>query len=150
MAGVSGASPEGGLEPTVGRRRRLVGLRRPGGHQLNVPGWPITGTVDGIGTAPPSQHGAASQAGAQAGSQAGAAGAEHGADCPPAHGDRNSMNDGRRQPPAPPRQLLQPGAAARVKTAIARHIARAMMSTSTATDGAGEAGPHLRRRHRRR
>ncbi|MFM8709286.1 MAG: hypothetical protein ACKOHK_14700, partial [Planctomycetia bacterium] len=30
---------------------------------------------------------------------------------PPRHGERNSMNDGRRQLFAPPKQLLQPGAA---------------------------------------
>lgn len=80
---------------------------------------------------PPSQQGAAdSHAGAQAGSHAGAqagAGAAHGA----AMGggephERNSMNDGRRQLEPPPRQLLQPGAAARLATAIARHNARAM------------------------
>jgi hypothetical protein len=42
------------------------------------------------------------------------------------------MNDGRRQLLAPPKQLLQPGAAAKLRTAIARHIARAMMRFSTA------------------
>jgi len=88
---------------------------------------------------PPSQQGDAEpQAGPQAGSQAGAqAGPQSGAGA--AHGvaagapqDRNSMNDGRRQLLAPPKQLLQPGAAAKLRTAIARHIARAMMRFSTA------------------
>jgi hypothetical protein len=105
--------------------------------QLNVPGWPTTGA--GIDMPPPpSQQGVAapqppSQAGAQAGSQAGAqagAGAAHGAAADPQ--ERNSMNDGRRQLLAPPKQLLQPGAAARLRTASARHIARAMMRFSTA------------------
>ncbi|MFM8734766.1 MAG: hypothetical protein ACKOC8_06185 [Pirellulales bacterium] len=46
------------------------------------------------------------------------------------------MNDGRRQLPKLPMQLLQPGAAARLTTAIARHITRVMLTPST-TDGRG-------------
>ena len=88
---------------------------------------------------PPSQQGDAEpQAGPQAGSQAGAqvgpqagAGAAHGV-AAGAPQDRNSMNDGLRQLLAPPKQLLQPGAAAKLRTAIARHIVRAMMRFSTA------------------
>jgi hypothetical protein len=80
---------------------------------------------------PPSQHGAAdSQAGPQAGSHAGAqtgAGAAHGAAAGEPH-ERNSMNDGRRQ--LLPKQLLHPGAAARLVTTSARHIARVMTGFS--------------------
>ena len=97
---------------------------------------------------PPSQHGAAdSQAGPQAGSHAGAqagAGAAHGAGAGDPH-ERNSMNDGRRQL-LPPKQLLHPGAAARLVTTSARHIARVMTDFSSSTDGAGGLGPRVRRR----
>jgi len=84
--------------------------------------------------APPSQQGAAcSQAGPQAGSHAGAqTGAAHGSGRDPPQGERNSMNEGRRQLLALPKQLLQPGAAARLNTVIARHTARVMMRFSTA------------------
>jgi hypothetical protein len=82
---------------------------------------------------PPSQHGADdSQAGPQAGSHAGAqagAGAAHGAAAGDPH-ERNSMNDGRRQLLLP-KQLLQPGAAARLATTSARHIARVMTGFSS-------------------
>ena len=91
---------------------------------------------------PPSQHGAAdSQAGPHAGSQAGAhtgAGAAHGAGVEP-H-DRNSMNDGRRQ--LLPMQLLHPGAAARLATAITRHNARVMSKVSHSTQTGQAGGSH--------
>jgi hypothetical protein len=112
--------------------------------QLKVPGWPIIGAPAGTDMPPPpSQHGAAdSQAGPHAGSQAGAqagahtgAGAAHGAGVEP-H-DRNSMNDGRRQ--LLPMQLLHPGAAARLATAITRHNARVMSKVSHSTQ-TGQAG----------
>ena len=84
---------------------------------------------------PPSQQGAAdSQAGPQAGSHAGAhtgAGAAHGAATGAGEPhERNSMNDGRRQL-LPPKQLLQPGAAARLATTSVRHIARVMTGFSS-------------------
>lgn len=81
-----------------------------------------------IGMPPSSQHGAGGQAGPH-GSQAGAIGGGQGSDRPP-HGERNSMNDGRRQLP-PPKQLLQPGAAARADRAIARQMNRDMTSFSS-------------------
>ncbi len=90
---------------------------------------------------PPSQQGAA---GPQAGSHAGAhtgAGAPQGAGCGDPH-ERNSMNEGRRQLLPPPMQLLQPGAAARLTTAITRHNARAMGLISD-TDQTGQAGGSL-------
>jgi hypothetical protein len=43
------------------------------------------------------------------------------------HGERNSMNDGRRQLFEPPKQLLQPGAAARLPRTSTRHTLRDMM-----------------------
>jgi hypothetical protein len=46
-------------------------------------------------------------------------------------GERNSMNDGRRQLFALPKQLLQPGAAARLLRAITRHRERHMIGIST-------------------
>jgi hypothetical protein len=124
LAGKSGASPEG--RPN-----------RPVIDQLNVPGSTMTGADDGDIMPPPSPH--EPQAGPQAGScigapQAGwqgwACGAAQGA-APPAHGERNSMNDGRRQLFAPPKQLLQPGAAARLPRAITRQRVRHMIGIST-------------------
>jgi len=101
-------------------------------RQLKVPGWPMIGAPPTGVPMPPSQHGADdSQAGPQAGSHAGAqagAGAAHGADAGDPH-ERNSMNDGRRQ--LLPKQLLQPGAAARLATTSVRHIARVMTGFSS-------------------
>jgi len=110
LAGASGASPEG--------RKAVV--------QLNVPGSETTGIEVGADiTAPPSsQHGAEPQAGAQ-GSQTGA---PHGSACR-RHGERNSMNDWR---PRPPKQLLHPGAAARLPRTSARHTPRVMIVSSVA------------------
>jgi len=113
-----------------------------GGGQLNVPGWPMTG-ADIDPPMPPSQQGAAdSQAGPQAGSHTGAhagAGAAHGAAAGDPH-ERNSMNDGRRQLLPPPRQLLQPGAAARLSTAVASTKARVMTRSPSAEPKGQAAG----------
>lgn len=90
---------------------------------------------------PPSQQGAAcSHAGSQEGAHAGAqAGAAHGAGAGGGDPhDRNSMNDGRRQLLKLPMQLLQPGAAARLSSAIDRHNARAIGSSpERVADGKG-------------
>lgn len=124
LAGKSGASPEG--RPN-----------RPVIDQLNVPGSTMIGADGDDIIPPPSPH--EPQAGPHAGScigapQAGwqgwACGAAQGA-APPAQGERNSMNDGRRQLFAPPKQLLQPGAAARLPRAITRHRVRHMIGIST-------------------
>ena len=56
------------------------------------------------------------------------------------------MNDGRRQL-APPKQLLQPGAAARPAITSARHTTRVITHTPLL---AGQAGPGRERRRRRR
>ena len=132
LAGKSGASPEGRTIQTA------VG-------QLKVPGSTMTGAEDGADIMPPpSPHDP--QAGPQAGSCIGApqagwqgwgwgCGAAQGA-APPPQGERNSMNDGRRQLFAPPKQLLQPGAAARLPRAITRHRVRHMIGIST-TAGPG-------------
>jgi hypothetical protein len=133
LAGKSGASPEGRSITAVG--------------QLKVPGSTMTGAEDGADIMPPpSPH--EPQAGPQAGPHAGscigapqagwqgwACGAAQGA-APPAQGERNSMNDGRRQLFAPPKQLLQPGAAARLPRTITRHRVRHMVGIST-TVGSG-------------
>jgi hypothetical protein len=126
VAGKSGASPGG-------RESRVPGRI----DQLNVPCWVTTGADAGADiTAPPSSQQAppagAPQAGPQAGSQTGA---WHGSDCLP-QGERNSMNEGRRQL-EPPKQLLQPGAAARAARAIARHMERVMTCSPTAGGGDG-------------
>jgi hypothetical protein len=115
VAGESGASP-GGRKP---RGAKQV-------DQLNVPCSVTTGVETGADiTAPPSSQHAppvgAPHAGPQAGSQTGA---WHGSACLP-QGERNSMNEGRRQL-EPPKQLLQPGAAARAARAIARQMERVM------------------------
>ena len=124
LAGKSGASPEGRTN-------------RPVLDQLNVPGSTMIGADGDDIMPPPSPH--EPQAGPHAGScigapQAGwqgwACGAAQGA-APPAHGERNSMNDGRRQLFAPPKQLLHPGAAARLPRAITRHRVRHMIGIST-------------------
>jgi len=130
LAGKSGTSPEGRTIQTA------VG-------QLNVPGSTITGAEEGADIMPPpSPH--EPQAGPHAGSCIGApqagwqgwgCGAAQGA-APPPQGERNSMNDGRRQLFAPPKQLLQPGAAARLPRAITRHRVRHMIGIST-TVGSG-------------
>ena len=97
----------------------------------------MTGAEEGDEITPPSsQHGAADWQGSQAGAQAGApqGGAAIGAAiwARDEHGERNSMNDGRRQELNPPKQLLQPGAAARLPRTSVRHRKRDMMSFSTA------------------
>ena len=130
LAGKSGASPEGRTIQTA------VG-------QLKVPGSTMTGAEDGDDIMPPpSPH--EPQAGPHAGSCIGTPQAGwHGCGCgaaqgaaPPAQGERNSMNDGRRQLFAPPKQLLQPGAAARLPRTITRHRVRHMIGIST-TAGPG-------------
>ena len=83
---------------------------------------------------PSSQHGETDgpQAGApQAGApQAGAIGAPQGAaGAPDEQGERNSINDGRRQLLAPPKQLLHPGAATKLPRIIARHTVRDMFDS---------------------
>ena len=84
-----------------------------------MPGSLTTGVDEGawITVPPPSQQGAGAAAGPQAGSHAGA---WHGSACP-RHGERNSMNEGRRQLFPPPKQLLHPGAATRQPRTSARH-----------------------------
>ena len=125
LAGKSGASPEGrAIQPAV--------------NQLNVPGSPTIGAEAGADIMPPpspQEPHAGPQAGScigtpQAGWQGCACGAAHGA-APPIQGDRNSMNDGRRQLLALPKQLLHPGAAARLLRAITRHRERHMFGIST-------------------
>jgi len=155
----SGAGTLRAACPTLGRQERHITGRAdapPGPsinqlniRQLKVPGSTTIGPETGadiIGL--PSLHGP--QAGPHAGScigvpQAGwqdwgaaqGCGAAHGA-APPEQGERNSMNDGRRQLLAPPKQLLQPGAAARLPRAITRHRVRHMVGIST-TGGSGMA-----------
>lgn len=73
---------------------------------------------------PSSQQGAAPH-GSQAGAQGAAIGGAQGSDRW-LQGERNSMNDGRRQLLPPPKQLLQPGAAAKAAKAIARQRLRDM------------------------
>jgi len=118
VAGRSGASPEGRVR-----------------NQLNVPGSCTTGAEPGDEmTEPSSQQGAADWHGSQVGPQAGA---PHGGAIIGAigaatgfrdeQGERNSMNDGRRQEFAPPKQLLQPGAAARLPSTSTRHRERDMI-----------------------
>jgi hypothetical protein len=78
------------------------------------------------------------QAGSQTGAQAGAQAGPHGAGLiplPPEQGERNSMNEGRRQLLALPKQLLHPGAAARLPRAITRQRARHMIGISTHRGG---------------
>lgn len=95
--------------------------------------WSImTGSEPGADiTPPPSPHEphAGPHAGAVIGiSHAGwqGCGAAQGA-APPMQGERNSMNDGRRQLFALPKQLLQPGAAARLPSRSTRHTLRDMI-----------------------
>ena len=133
---ITGGADSRGQPGTGGRGSGWAG---PGFPQLKVPGSPTTTGADSGDdiTAPPSsQHGAADgpQAGAHAGSpQAGApqAGAPQAGAIgrPEEHGERNSMNDGRRQLLAPPKQLLHPGAAARLPRMIARHTHRDMFTS---------------------
>ncbi len=131
VAGEGGASPEG-AEPA----------------QLNVPG-SAAGAIAGadippgiVEITPSSQQGAGPQAGpqgSQAGPQGAAIGGAQGSDRRP-HGERNSMNDGRRQPLPPPKQLLQPGAAASEERAIARQRNRDMRGVSSGRRARGPAG----------
>jgi len=132
LAGKNGTSPEG----------RTVA---PAAGQLNVPGSTTIGVDEGDTTPPPpAPHGphagpqagsciGAPQAGWQGGAQGWAAGAAQGA-APPAQGERNSMNEGRRQLFELPKQLLQPGAAARLPRAITRHRERHMVGISTTVE----------------
>jgi hypothetical protein len=101
-----------------------------------------TGIEDGDEIVPPSsQHGAAEPQGSHAGApqagaigapQAGAIGApQAGAALPrEPHGERNSMNDGRRQELPPPKQLLHPGAASRLPRISVRQSERDMVGFS--------------------
>jgi len=115
----------GAARPPHGERNSMNDGRRqplPPPKQLLQPGAVMTG-------APPSQQGAAA-AGPQAGSQAGAHAGPHGCigamagAAPPPHGERNSMNDGRRQLEPPPKQLLQPLAVRRPPETIAKQATR--------------------------
>ena len=140
VAGKSGASPEGrrpaGRLGTSGRR-----CEWSLNDQLNVPGSPITGSDDGddMMVPPCSQHGAGVPQGSQAGAQAGApqggaigaaiTGAPPRPQPPPLHGERNSINDGRRQVLfEPPKQLVHPGAATRLPRTIAKQTVRDMIA----------------------
>ena len=142
VAGKSGASPEGrrpaGRLGTSGRRVDWFLT-----DQLNVPGSPITGSDEGddMIVPPCSQHGAGVPQGSQAGAQAGAPqggaigaaiiGAAPRPQPPPAppHGERNSMNEGLRQPlPEPPKQLVHPGAATRLPRTSAKQTVRDMIT----------------------
>jgi len=92
---------------------------------------------------PSSQQGAGPAAGpqgSQTGPQGAAIGAAHGSARRP-HGERNSMKEGRRQLEPTPKQLLQPGAAARAARAIARHNFRDMTSFSSTWPARGEPSP---------
>jgi hypothetical protein len=145
VAGKSGASPEGrGVRPAWERGGPRDQVLRTDG-QLNVPCSVTTGAEAGdemiVPPSPP--QGAAEPQGSQAGAphagapQAGAIwGAQAGAAPPiarpPEQGERNSMNDGRRQELEPPKQLLQPGAATRLPRTIARHKERVMIWISDA------------------
>jgi len=96
-------------------------------------GAPI-GTPDGSADIPPSQQGDAAGIpphGSQTGPHGAAIGG--GQSPPPPQGERNSMNDGRRQ--LPPMQLLHPGAAARAARASARHPNRTMTNLSGRSAG---------------
>ena len=98
--------------------------------QLNVPDSLTTVPDEGDDMiAPPSsQQGAGAHAGApHAGApHAGAMGAPQAGPVswPREHGERNSINEGRRQLFPPPKQLLHPGAAARLPRMSARHRVR--------------------------
>ena len=127
LAGKSGASQEGRTW-------------RPHAGQLKVPCSTTIGVEEGIDIdAPPSPH--EPQAGAHAGAHAGSCiGAPQAGwqGCgwlpPPEQGERNSIKEGgRRQLLALPKQLLQPGAAARLPRAITRHKVRYMVGISTTT-----------------
>jgi len=127
----------------------------PDGDQLNVPCSTTTGAEEGADIdAPPSPHDP--QAGAHAGSctgpQAGWQGWAMGA-TPPEQGERNSMNEGRRQLFELPKQLLQllqPEADARLPRAITRHRVRHMVGISTTTGPESARGRTQMRRPRRR
>jgi hypothetical protein len=130
LAGKNGTSPEGRTIQTA------VG-------QLKVPGSTMTGAEEGADIMPPPSphephagpHAGSCIGAPQAGWQGWGCGAAQGA-APPPQGERNSMNDGRRQLFAPPKQLLHPGAAARLPRAITRHRVRHMIGIST-TVGSG-------------
>jgi len=135
---------------------------RSGGVQLKVPGSTTTGAEPGIIIVPPPspQHGAGAapdgpQAGPHAGSCIGSpqAGWQDGdgppqgaAPAPPRQppplrpqGERNSMNDGRRQLLlALPKQLEHPGAAARPATTIASRPGTPSPPHRGAADGRGK------------
>ena len=133
LAGKSGASPEG--------RAEQDGPGTPA-RQLNVPCSTTIGEDEGdiimapLSPQPEPQDGphAGSHAGAQDGPHAG----PHGAGVikpPPEQGERNSMKEGRRQLLALPKQLLHPGAAARLPRAITRQRARHMIGVSSHRGG---------------
>jgi hypothetical protein len=105
------------------------------GSPVGTPGIPpaeLGITVPGITL--PSQQGAAGAAagphGSQTGPQGAASGAWQGSARRP-QGERNSMKDGRRQPLPPPKQLLQPGDAARAARQSARQMTRDMTNFSS-------------------
>jgi hypothetical protein len=138
VAGEGGASPEGA---------ELAQLKVPGSPAGAIIGADIPPDIPpGIVEIPPSsQQGAGPAAGPQ-GSQTGphgaAIGAAHGSARRP-QGERNSMNEGRRQLEPPPMQLLQPGAAASEERAIARQRNRDMRGVSSGGRARGPAGRGL-------
>lgn len=86
-----------------------------------------------LGITAPSQHGAGAADGphgSHTGPQGAGIGAWQGSPCR-LHGERNSMKEGRRQLLPPPKQLLQPGAAARVAKPSARQTIRDMTNFSS-------------------
>ena len=118
------------------RHRRERNANR---NQLKVPGASVARGAAGIPMPPciipSSQHGAGPIIGpapGPQGSQTGPQGAPMtgpgAARCP--QGERNSMNDGRRQLLPPPKQLLHPGAAVRADRASAKQTNRDMTKTS--------------------
>lgn len=90
-----------------------------------------------LGITAPSQHGAGAADGphgSHTGPQGAGIGAWQGSPCR-LHGERNSMKEGRRQLLALPKQLLHPGAAARLPRAITRQRARHMIGISNHRGG---------------
>jgi len=102
-----------------------------------VPGSAETGAETGIppppdigDIMPPSQHGSQTGPhGSQTGPQGAAIGGGQASPRRP-QGERNSMNEGRRQLPKLPKQLLHPGAAVRAASASARQTNRDMTNVS--------------------
>jgi hypothetical protein len=132
VAGEGGASPEGAnLENFQLKVPGSVEIIGPAGMPMPPAGIPSSqqGPPPMLG---PMLGPMAGPQGSQTGPQGAPIGMAAGAARPP-QGERNSMNDGRRQPLPPPKQLLQvlqPGAAARADRAIARHTNRDMTDSS--------------------